>query len=48
MFENKDLVNLVTPVNVNKLDQLLWEVDYDPGKREFLVDGFQNGFLNRV
>ena len=34
----------MTPVDVNKLEQLLQETDYDASKTQFLVDGFKNGF----
>ena len=39
-----DLQNIKTPVNYNKLHQLLTWSDYDPQKTKFLVDGFREGF----
>ena len=35
---------MVTPVNVDKLEQYLIQADYDPKETHFLVDGFKNGF----
>ena len=43
-FENFDLDNMITPVNVRRLDELLSESGYDQKKKQFLVDGFTNGF----
>ena len=43
-FENFDLENVVTPVNVEALRKLLHDTNYDKHKIEFLVDGFTNGF----
>ena len=42
--ENFDLQNIITPVNVKKLKQILQEVNYCPDKSEYLIDGFTNGF----
>ena len=44
MHKNLDLVNLVTPVNADKLEQFLHESSYDPVKTQFLVEGFRKGF----
>ena len=44
MFENLDIKNLVTPVNINNLEQLLKESGYDKGKTEKLIHGFRHGF----
>ena len=41
---NFDLYNLVTPVNVDVLEQLLRESSYDETETEFLINGFRNGF----
>ena len=43
-YENFDLQNIVTPVDVNKLESLLNDGGYDKCKTEFLVDGFRNRF----
>ena len=34
----------MTPLDVEMLEQLLSQTNYDPGKTRFLVDGFKNGF----
>ena len=36
--------NIVTPVNAQEFDKLLREAGYNDEKREFIVDGFTNGF----
>ena len=43
-FESRNLEDIITPVRVNKLEQMLTESGYNPGKRQFLVNGFRNGF----
>ena len=43
-YENFDLDNLVTPVNVQQLESLLKNSSYDAEKTAFLVDGFTNSF----
>ena len=43
-YENFDLINVVTPVKVDRLEQLLVESKYDPVKTKFLVDSFRQGF----
>ena len=43
-FENFDLENVITPVNVSALEKLLIQTQYNPEKTEFLVDGFKEGF----
>ena len=43
-FENYDLENITTPVNVEELDKLLKLSGYDRNKSEFLVKGFRQGF----
>ena len=43
-YQNFDLDNVVTPVNVQKLEQLLVDSKYDPKEIEFLISGFTNGF----
>ena len=45
-FENFNLTDIVTPVNVQRLKQLLLEMGYDQGETAFLIDGFTNGFDN--
>ena len=42
--ENFDLENIVTAIKVDILEQLLNETNYDAQKRDFVVDGFRNGF----
>ena len=39
-----DLENVTTPVRSDVFSQLLEESGYDKCKREFLIEGFQNGF----
>ena len=43
-FTNYNLTDITTSINVNRLEQLLRESDYDQGKTDFLIDGFTNGF----
>ena len=43
-FYNYDLENIVTPVNIDLLVNLLEELEYDAGEIEFLREGFTNGF----
>ena len=43
-FENLDLHNVKTPVDVVALEQLLIDSKYDINETRFLVDGFKNGF----
>ena len=43
-FVNKDLTNIVTPVEVKIYKQLLKESGYNAEKTKYLVDGFTNGF----
>ena len=42
--ENFDIENIITPVNVNKLEHLLNISKYNSEELVFLVDGFRNGF----
>ena len=42
--DNKDLVNIVTPVDAEVLDDLLKQSGYPNDKRMFLVTGFKEGF----
>ena len=44
MYEHKDLDNIITPVDVEKFEQLLVEAKYDPKETQYLMDGFTNGF----
>ena len=44
LYQNFDLENIVTPVNVQKFEELLVESQYDKTETEFLIDGFKNGF----
>ena len=43
-YENFDLTRIITPVNVDKLESLLTEANYDPEETAFVVNGFRNGF----
>ena len=43
-FENFNLTDVITPVDAQKLNQLLVETDYNEDERLFVVDGFTNGF----
>ena len=41
---NYDLNSIVTPVNVQKLESLLVQSNYDPDETQFIVKGFRDGF----
>ena len=41
---NHNLQDIITPVQANKLQELLETSGYDKGKTKFLIDGFTNGF----
>ena len=43
-FEKYDLQNIVTPVDVEKLHELLCESHYNEDETKYLIDGFVNGF----
>ena len=43
-FENFDLDNIVTPLNISHFTKLLHETEYDPEETRFLIDGLTNGF----
>ena len=43
-FENLNLTDIITPVDVGVLKRLLQESGYDTEKTKFLIDGFTNGF----
>ena len=43
-FENLDLQTIVTPVDIDRFEQLLVETNYDKNETDFLIDGFRNGF----
>ena len=43
-FENYDLDSVVTPVNIEKLHELLCKTGYCKEKTEELVNNFRNGF----
>ena len=43
-YENFGLENVVTPVNVDRLEKLLIQSGYDKKKAAFLVKGFRNRF----
>ena len=41
---NYDITNVVTPVDADKLNQLLLDSEYPDQERRFLVKGFKHGF----
>ena len=43
-FENFDLDTISTQIKPDVLDQLLRESEYDRHERDFIVEGFRNGF----
>ena len=43
-FENYNLKDVITPVNVDRLQELLMEANYDKSETKFLVNGFRHGF----
>ena len=43
-FENLDLENVITPVDVKKYEHLLKTSNYDKRKTEYLVSSFKTGF----
>ena len=43
-YYNYDMESIVTPVNVQNLDRLLREANYDVDKRQFLINGFTSDF----
>ena len=43
-FENFDLNKVITPVDADKLKELLIESNYCKKETNFIVDGFKNGF----
>ena len=43
-WENFDLDGIITPVNVDELEKLLVQTNYDKKETEFLVNGFRYGF----
>ena len=44
MYTNYNMDDVITPVNVTKLQQILNESKYDVDKTQYLIDGFSNGF----
>ena len=44
MFENLDITNIITPVKVDNLEELLNETGYNKSKTEKLINGFRHGF----
>ena len=44
MYENFNLEDIVTPINVRKFKQLLIETNYPESKTRVIVEGFTNGF----
>ena len=43
-YSNYDLENVVTPVKIDCLTQLLIQTGYPPPKIDFLEQGFRHGF----
>ena len=43
-YENYDLENITTPVNIQEYKKLLKETGFDVNDSEYLIDGFVNGF----
>ena len=43
-YENFNLTDIVMPVKVDVLQQLLWDTGFDKEKSDFLIDKFINGF----
>ena len=44
LAKNLNLVDVMTPINVELLEQLLVDSNYDKKETEFLVNGFSHGF----
>ena len=44
MHSNLDLDNIMTPVDVDKFEDLLIKANYDQEETKYLVNGFRNGF----
>ena len=44
MYENLDLEEIISPINVQALEKLLIESKYDIGKTEKLIQHFKHGF----
>ena len=44
MITNRDIDEIVMPVDVEKLKELLIETKYDKEESIFLIDGFPHGF----
>ena len=43
-FSCPELNDIITPINVEVLEQYLQDTGYDEEKTRFLVQGFQHGF----
>ena len=43
-YLNDNLTDIVTPIDVNLLEQLLNQSSYDPKEMKFFVSGFREGF----
>ena len=43
-FENYDLTDIVTPLNVKVYENLLHQANYDKAETDYLVKGFSEGF----
>ena len=44
LFSNTNLTDIFTPVNADRLEELLTQCDYDSTETAFLVNGFKEGF----
>ena len=43
-YTNYDLENVISPVNIDQFNKMLTKTNYPKAEREFLIDGFHNGF----
>ena len=43
-YENFDLNDIITPVDIGAIEKLLKQSKYNPEEASFLIDGFHNGF----
>ena len=43
-YRNRHLNDIVTPLNVEAYEQLLWDSNYPEQEIQFLVKGFREGF----
>ena len=43
-FSNYDLQNVITPVQIDRMQQLLHESKYDKDETKFIINGLRKGF----